>query len=88
MYWFLLFFITTTTSTKFCYQCKHFRRYPGLFYLDTGFGTCSMNPKMIENIDYLVTGSITKVDEYHYCSTSRRFDSMCGPLGNKYEKKV
>ena len=75
-------------STKFCHQCKHFRRSPGLLYFNTAFAHCSMYSKVDENNDYLVTGNINNIkDDYYFCSTARSIESMCGVVGKKFEKK-
>jgi hypothetical protein len=74
-------------STKFCHQCKHFKRHPGLLFFDRRFGFCSMSPKVDENRYYLVTGKIQNVEEYYFCSTARSIESLCGPIGKKFEKK-
>jgi hypothetical protein len=88
MYYIILFLVLLSSceTTKFCYQCKHYKRHPGLLYFTPEFGHCSLNPKESYNNDYLVTGNIKRVvDEYHYCSTARKFDDMCGPFGKNYE---
>jgi len=46
-----------------------------------------MSPKVDENRYYLVTGKIQNVEEYYFCSTARSIESLCGPIGKKYEKK-
>jgi hypothetical protein len=69
---------------KLCINCKHF--------IDDSdspsYGKCSLFVKEEDTRDFLVTGikgMVTK--EYHYCSTSRWHDGMCGEEGKMYKKK-
>ena len=89
MYRILLFilFVSCNNSTKFCYQCKHFKRQPDLLFFDNRFAVCSMFPKADDNIYYLVTGKIQNVNEYYFCSTARNTDFMCDVIGKNFEKK-
>jgi hypothetical protein len=52
------------------------------------YGKCSLYPKE-DDIDYsFVTGNnYNKNIDYHYCSTSRKFEDMCGKEGKFYEEK-
>jgi hypothetical protein len=70
---------------KFCINCKYFKK--DFFKLDE-FAKCQAFPIIPDNNDYLVTGIEKKqIIDYHYCSTARNFDSMCGQEGKKYEQK-
>jgi hypothetical protein len=70
---------------KLCIHCKYFIKDE----LDSKFGKCLMFPEKEEkNIFRLVNGlHIDKNKEYHYCSTVRNIDTMCGQEGKMYKKK-
>jgi len=75
-------------SLKICSNCKYFipgdSFSPQLFY-----AKCAAFP----SLKYLVAGPteneqhIYHIDDYHYCSTSRNLESLCGKEGKKYRKK-
>ena len=71
-------------NTKICIDCKFFSNN---FFTDKNFGKCLLFPYKQDNTDYLVTGiNKNEKPEYHYCSTARKFNYMCGEEGKKYEK--
>lgn len=83
---FNLFLLTTslltTSTTKFCIDCKHYIPPPkGLLPVN---GKCSRYPISVAvDVDYLISGRGQQ--EYKFCSTARTFDSMCGLKGKNFE---
>lgn len=82
-------FLVNATKPKFCVDCKFFRN---SFFWGTSFGKCSLFPINKDNeynTKYLVNGiKPVKNMDYSYCSTSRKYDDMCGKDGKFYEKKM
>lgn len=83
----------TATSTanqvtpKLCINCKFYTKD---FFTSSEFGKCSSFPAEKENDYFLVNGNNNNNDKeynYHYCSTARKFDHMCGEEGKFYKKK-
>lgn len=72
-------------TTPFCVNCKFFKKD---FFTNSKFGKCTKFPEQFE-IDYtLVNGiSVNKKQEYYYCATARKSDSMCGKEGKFYHKR-
>jgi len=72
-------------TPKLCIDCKFYKKE---FFTFSEFGKCSLFPRENYNDDFLVNGNKNKNNkiEYHYCSTSRQFDHMCGKEGKFYEK--
>lgn len=72
-------------TQKFCINCKFYKK---SFFTMNEYGKCSLYPKE-DDIDYsFVTGNnYNKNIDYHYCSTSRKFEDMCGKEGKFYEEK-
>jgi hypothetical protein len=66
---------------KFCVNCVHY-----IPHKKPEFSECKLFP--LGNDDtYLITGQVNiQPIEYHYCSTSRIFDHMCGKSGEKYKE--
>lgn len=66
-------------------DCKFFKKN----YLDPNkFGKCSLYPIKIDNSDFLVDGlKVASVIDYHYCSTARKSEGICGKEGKLYIKK-
>ena len=70
-------------NEKFCKNCKFFKKD---FFSETKYGHCSRFPFQLPN-DYLVDGvKDTSPISYHYCSTARSSDRMCGPEGKYYSR--
>ena len=70
---------------KFCVDCKFYKKD---FFTFSEFGKCTLFPKEKYNDYFLVNGNKNDNNiEYHYCSTVRNFDRMCGEEGKFYEKK-
>ena len=67
----------TVQSIPFCINCKHFISDS----MSVKYSKCKMAP--IDITQYLVSGN-TKDIVFHYCSTARTDDSMCGKNGTKY----
>ena len=77
--------LTNSTNPKLCVDCKFFKR--DLF--GNKFGKCALFEKteIADNNDFLVDGIVRrKKVKYHYCSTARQTDNMCGKDGKLYEK--
>jgi len=52
------------------------------YIFETRFGHCLHFPNEPINNYYLVDGfKDTSPTSYHYCSTARSFDKLCGPEG-------
>jgi hypothetical protein len=66
---------------KFCVNCVHY-----IPHKKPEFSECKLFP--LGNDDtYLITGQVNiQPIEYHYCSTARIFDHMCGKSGEKYKE--
>lgn len=70
---------------KLCIDCKFYTKN---FFTFSEFGVCSKFPTGGSNDYYLVNGKNYNIEDfYHYCSTSRKFDHMCGKEGKFFEKK-
>jgi len=78
--------LLNSTNPKLCVDCKFFKK--DLF--GNKYGTCSLFEKteISDNYnDFLVDGIVRrKKVKYHYCSTARNDDNMCGKDGKLYEK--
>lgn len=78
----------TIIKPKLCVDCKFFK---GNFLYGNTFGKCLMFPR--EDLDYDETNYLVdgikrnKRVDYSYCSTSRKYESMCGKEGKMFEKK-
>ena len=77
-------FSASQMKPKFCIDCKFYKKD---FFTSTAFGTCTLFPIERENDYFLVNGNnnINNNMQYHYCSTSREFEHMCGKQGKFYE---
>lgn len=87
MFLFILIFLfqLINSQEKFCVNCRHFK---GNLFSDK-FSTCKLFPlieKEYDEADYLVTGK-QNTKHYYYCTTARKFDTMCGLEGKYYDKK-
>jgi hypothetical protein len=81
----LSLYSATPVKPKLCVDCKFFTKD---LFTNNKFGKCSLFPK-VENVNFfLVDGSKDNINsEYHYCSTSRKYDHMCGQEGKLFENK-
>ena len=80
-----LFLVNSQDEIKICKDCKFFKKD---FFTETRFGHCSLFPNEPINNYYLVDGfKDTSPTSYHYCSTARFSDIMCGPEGKYFESK-
>jgi hypothetical protein len=68
-------------TPKICINCKYFISNNNN---NNKFSKCSLFPK---EDNYILVNGIHEDKEYHYCSTSRRIDEMCGKEGKLYKKK-
>ena len=78
--------ISSQIRPKLCIDCKFYTKD---FFTFSEFGKCSLFP--IEKNSYFFVngkGNNSKEYDYHYCSTARKFDNMCGQEGKFYEKKI
>ena len=69
---------------KICIHCKHFKKD---FFTSNTYGKCKLFPRETNSNYYLVDGKSNPVKDYHYCSTARISDDMCGIEGYFFEKK-
>lgn len=74
---------------KFCVNCKYNIPDTVISTSNPKFSKCALFPKSSDdNNSYLVTGDFKlSLVEYHYCSTARDQESMCGQKGTEYKKK-
>jgi hypothetical protein len=73
---------------KICKNCKFFVK-AGILTSDK-FGKCLVFPYRGEQDHFLVDGIHEKkiaTYHYHYCSTARAYDHLCGEKGKKFEAK-
>jgi len=76
---------TEPTHPKLCINCKFYIKEnfltPDIFYKCSKFS-------YLEDDYFFVNGrGKPQITKYHYCSTARNFDHMCGVEGKKYEEK-
>jgi hypothetical protein len=77
--------LTNPLKPKLCVDCKFFTKD---FFTTNKFGKCSLFPYRTYPDSFLVDGiKENKNIEYHYCSTSRNFEHMCGEKGKLFENK-
>ena len=87
MYQFIILFIFLSASSlktslkpKFCINCRYYIKHEKE---NKENGRCLQFPK--DNYNFLVDG-VVRADDYHYCSTARIFDHLCGVNATKYKK--
>ncbi len=84
-YIFLSPVLTSKIIPKFCINCKFYKKN---IFTSSEFGKCTLFPVEIYDDSYLVNGKVKNdLAHYHYCSTSRSIDRMCGKEGKFYEEK-
>ena len=73
---------------KLCINCKYFITDKD-HNNNNQFGKCSLFIKDNSNSIYELVNGIRQDEdiEYHYCSTSRGIERMCGKEGKMYKKK-
>ena len=70
---------------KFCINCIYFKN--DLWNRNV-FAKCRLFTTEVDNKYYLIDGRVTEeVIDYHYCTTARKSESMCGERGQKYIAK-
>ncbi len=84
----LLPFSISQFKPKLCIDCKF---YKNNFFTNSKFGKCSLFLKD-EHDDYFLVNGKNNIEYYqysgyYYCSTSRKYDNMCGNEGKFYEEK-
>jgi hypothetical protein len=77
-----LFVFTYGLTPKLCIHCKHFMT----SVTNPEFGKCRTFPRNDIGDHYLVTGKNEVKKDYSYCSTARRYESLCGNKGKYFEK--
>jgi hypothetical protein len=71
---------------KLCKNCKFFVKEN--FFTANKFGKCTLF-NYEETKYFLVDGIYEKnLENYHYCSTARNYEHMCGAEGKKYEPSI
>ena len=85
LYYFTSFFFerncAKTKATKLIICNKFFKN---SLLTNNKFGRCSLFPKEEKrDINYYVSGMEKNID-FHFCSTARTYDDMCGKDGKKY----
>jgi hypothetical protein len=77
--------LSYVASPKFCLHCTHF--IPDK--IGNQFSTCNFFPDTHTDTSFLVTGEKKEVEDiYHYCSTARKYDHMCGEYAKHYFPKI
>lgn len=84
MKWLLVTFFALTygLTPKLCIHCKHFMS----SVHGNEFGKCRIFPKNDNGDHYFVTGKNDVEKDFSYCSTARRYESLCGNNGKYFEK--
>ena len=78
-------FCVEINKPKLCTDCKYFKKD---YLTSKKFGKCSFYPIPKYNDYYLVDGSKEVFEyNYHYCSTARNFEHMCGKEGKHFKNK-
>lgn len=71
---------------KLCKNCKFFVKEN--FFTANKFGKCTLF-NYEETKYFLVDGIPEKnLENYHYCSTARNYEHMCGAEGKKFEPSI
>jgi hypothetical protein len=79
----LCFFLPVfSLETKLCINCKYL--IPNTRNIK--FSKCFLFPKVEEDHFKFINGDIDDTIDYHYCSTARGTNSMCGKKGKEYEQ--
>jgi len=81
--------VATSTSTipkdpKLCINCKFSTKEN--FLTSDVFCKCSKFPYLEDDYFFVNGRGRPQKTKYHYCSTARKFDHMCGEEGKKYEE--
>lgn len=84
LFCYLVIPIFSFNEQRICVNCKYFKKD---FWSENKFGKCELFPIEKNNKDYLVDGKTIMPNNNFYCSTARGFDSMCGEIGNHFQKK-
>jgi len=78
-------FSCSQIKPKLCIYCKFYKKD---FFTSSEFGKCVFLAIEKENDYFLVNGNNDNDNtEYYYCSTSRKYDHLCGKEGKFFEKK-
>ena len=70
-------------ALKPCVNCKFYKG----DYFNSKYGKCKMFPTDDARFYSLVTGK-QNTENYYYCRTTRQIETMCGPEGKHFEKKI
>jgi hypothetical protein len=81
---FVLLSSACKVGTKFCINCKFYKKD---FLTFSEFGKCAQFPYENYNNYFLVNGKDYNNKNFHYCSTARQYDHMCGKEAKFYEEK-
>jgi hypothetical protein len=81
--WCMMLGYSYDITPKYCVNCMFFRKE---WMTDNRHGKCSLFLLASSSVDELVTGH--KHTEYHYCSSARSEDTMCGREGTKYKPRL
>lgn len=82
--------VATSTSTipkdpKLCINCKFSTKEN--FLTSDMFCKCSKFSYLEDDYFFVNGRGRPQKTKYHYCTTARNFDHMCGTEGKKYEEK-
>lgn len=76
--------LSATQIPKLCINCKFYTKE---LLTDSRFGQCTLFPIKKENDYFFVNGYKKDNIEYSYCSTTRKYDNMCGNEAKFYKNK-
>ena len=70
-----------TAKPKLCINCKNFIKHN----IGDEYGKCKAAYYVENNNNFLITGINYDIEiQYHYCSTARSSNFLCGENGKKY----
>ena len=89
---FIILASSTELKPKFCINCKYHISNKNIFLSNNNnYDKCSYftySTSIKEDENFLVTGKKKELkNDYYYCSTARKFDTLCGPNGKHFKKK-
>ena len=80
----LFIIFVNALKSELCITCSFYKKDR---LSDKKFGKCTLFQQEASNDYIFVDGTIDKKIDYHYCSTARKLDHMCGEEGKFYNKK-
>lgn len=77
---------TSALDPVLCINCKFFKKD---LFTASQFGKCTKFPEGKKENNCVLVDGVARIQKinYHYCVTSRDFDSMCGNEGKFYQER-